>query len=284
VQWQDGPWFTSCNINYEERMCSNGSVIRWERSGAEDPKVFLSGYSASSPSVLFSSVPPDACSWSGEPPQTQMYLAAEVFPAGGGAPQGRRLSCQSEQHPEKNWIPFMHGDELYLVSTLVPKVIVRAERGGMGTCDVAYTEDAPLLTALSTIRNLTFLKGTASAFFIDSPTMTPNWPRPHYLALLHYSDQDGPYSYVTHAWRFAPEPPFEVVQISKSLPLTEKHAPPEQHMHVPPDQEEYTAPFAWASGLSVFEDTVVITYGAGDREARALVMTLDRLDQFFAEL
>ena len=36
--------------------------------------------------------------------------------------------------------------------------------------------------------------------------------------------------------------------------------------------------FAFASGLAVKGNTVLVTYGAGDREARALVMTMEKLD------
>jgi hypothetical protein len=41
-------------------------------------------------------------------------------------------------------------------------------------------------------------------------------------------------------------------------------------------------PFAFASGLAVHNGTVMISYGVGDRAARALVLTLDRLDEMFA--
>eukprot|EP00747_Dinoflagellata_sp_TGD_P116671 gnl/TRDRNA2_/TRDRNA2_172440_c3_seq2.p1 gnl/TRDRNA2_/TRDRNA2_172440_c3~~gnl/TRDRNA2_/TRDRNA2_172440_c3_seq2.p1 ORF type:complete len:129 (-),score=24.33 gnl/TRDRNA2_/TRDRNA2_172440_c3_seq2:298-684(-) len=40
-------------------------------------------------------------------------------------------------------------------------------------------------------------------------------------------------------------------------------------------------PHAFVSGLSVYADTVVISYSAGDRDARALVMKMDDLDAMF---
>lgn len=60
-----------------------------------------------------------------------------------------------------------------------------------------------------------------------------------------------------------------MMQVSSPLPLTEA------------ESEIGGIPFAFASGLAVHNGTVVISYGAGDRDARALVLTLERLDQMF---
>jgi len=57
-----------------------------------------------------------------------------------------------------------------------------------------------------------------------------------------------------------------MLQMSSQLPLTEAAAMPNG------------VQFAFASGLAVKGNTVIITYGAGDRDARALVMTLEKLD------
>ena len=54
--------------------------------------------------------------------------------------------------------------------------------------------------------------------------------------------------------------------MSSQLPLSEVAATPNG------------VPFAFASGLAVKGNTVLVTYGAGDREARALVMTMEKLD------
>ena len=52
--------------------------------------------------------------------------------------------------------------------------------------------------------------------------------------------------------------------MSSQLPLSEAAATPNG--------------VAFASGLAVKGNTVLVTYGAGDREARALVMTMEKLD------
>ena len=54
--------------------------------------------------------------------------------------------------------------------------------------------------------------------------------------------------------------------MSSQLPLSEAAATPNG------------VAFAFASGLAVKGNTVLVTYGAGDREARALVMTMEKLD------
>lgn len=277
VEWKRAPWLTACSVNSETWNVDKGTLVRWEMDGPEDAQLFVSGFgSGRMPriSLLFSSFPPDACFWTSSQPQVQMYLAAEALPDPSRPAQGEHLSCQSVFHSEKNWIPFLHGETLYFFSTLNPQTVMKTSLNG--TCEKVHSEKSPLLSELSVAQNNTFLKGSATAVFVDSPGLTPWLPRPHYLGLLHYSDQQGPYSYVTHAFRFEPDPPFRVLQLSDSLPLTEKHAPPEQG-------SDFTAPFAWASSLSLFEDTVVIGYGAGDKTSRALVLTLERLDQFFAD-
>ena len=55
-----------------------------------------------------------------------------------------------------------------------------------------------------------------------------------------------------------------ILQVSSQLPLSEAAATPND--------------VAFASGLAVKGNTVLVTYGAGDREARALVMTMEKLD------
>ena len=57
-----------------------------------------------------------------------------------------------------------------------------------------------------------------------------------------------------------------ILQVSSQLPLSEAAAMPNG------------VAFAFASGLAVKGNTVLVTYGAGDREARALVMTMEKLD------
>jgi len=114
------------------------------------------------------------------------------------------------------------------------------------------------------------IRGSAQAVLVDDPALTPNWPKAHFLALLHVVDKaTGRYAHF--AYRFQAEPPFQILQISSQLPLKAAF----------PDAAAASEAFAFASGLVVWQGTVVISYGAGDRDARALVLTLGRLDELF---
>ena len=77
--------------------------------------------------------------------------------------------------------------------------------------------------------------------------------RRHYVALLHTRDARG--SYTTLAYKFAAQPPFGVLGVSRPLPLQ-------------------AGPFAFASGLALVGDKVVVTYGVADVESRALACAL----------
>jgi predicted GH43/DUF377 family glycosyl hydrolase len=89
---------------------------------------------------------------------------------------------------------------------------------------------------------------------------------PHYLSIFHVVSPTGHYAHFLY--RFAADPPFDVLQVSQQLPLMSA-------------MSTNGVPVAFASGIMVTEDTVVITYGAGDLESRALVFDVDRLATFF---
>ncbi|CAJ1415009.1 unnamed protein product, partial [Effrenium voratum] len=112
------------------------------------------------------------------------------------------------------------------------------------------------------------LRGSAQAVYVDEPDITANLMKPHFLGLFHVADLKVR-RYAHYAYRFSPEPPFAILQVSKPLPL----------LGLPP--EVGSAPFAFASGLAVHGDQVILSYAAGDREPRAMLMSLGRLDAFF---
>jgi predicted GH43/DUF377 family glycosyl hydrolase len=108
---------------------------------------------------------------------------------------------------------------------------------------------------------------------VDDVVATPNLPRKHYLALLHVVDPENK-SYANFAYRFLPDPPFSILQVSSQLPLAALSAEEGSKVHG-------RVPFAFASGLALSNLTIMITYGSGDRESRALMLTLQRLDRMF---
>jgi hypothetical protein len=89
----------------------------------------------------------------------------------------------------------------------------------------------------------------------------------HYLGIFHAQSKEG--EYLHFAYRFASQPPFEILQVSEQLPLLGRRSSTSRY------------PFAFATGLVVIRNTVFIAYGSGDRESRLLAMNLEELDSYF---
>jgi len=220
--------------------------------------------------VAFSSLPPlgeDGCA-EGED-VSQMYIADGVDITGSEEDVGHRLTCGQTDVAEKNWIPFTHSGKLHFVYSPLPHTIVTAQPDG--ACDQAYTSDFAPLQHLKRENPSLVVRGSGEAVFINDTEATPSLPRPHFLAVLHMKESDKSETYAHFAYRFSAEPPFNILQVSSQLPL----------LTARPIEKSGEA-FAFVSGLTVVNRTVAISYGAGDRDARALVLTLDRLDEMFS--
>merc|ERR1712187_828508 len=250
----------------------NATLIRKVVTGPEDPRLIAMGNSTSSKvRMAFNSLPPlgpDGCR-ANDTGVSQMYLASSVDPL---EPEeqtvGRHLGCGHTDVAEKNWIPFTYEDQLYFIYSPSPHVVVRAQDDG--SCeDGVYSTNFPPLVNLARNNSAYRIRGSGQAVLINDTQATPNLPRAHYLALMHVYDTQT-HHYANFAYRFGAEPPFAVLQVSEELPLMEAAS-----------DESAMPAFAFASGLTVQNRTIVIAYGAGDRDARGLVMTLDRLDEFF---
>lgn len=270
------PWTQLCAA--ETYLAFNNTLLRYVVTGPEDPKLLpVNG----SMTLVFDSNPPQVygnCSAARK--LTQMYMATGVDASKPGrASEGTHLKYgQSDvvenrleataSIAEKNWIPFEYGNSTFFAYSPSPHVIISTTDDGT-VSDVASTSYLPFNLVMSGHSELN-IRGSGQAAYIDDASATPNLPRAHYLALLHIYDATAG-SYAHFAYRFSPHPPFSVLQVSQQLPLMTTVSP----------QRPNAAAFAFASGLLVVNRTVAISYGAGDADARALVMTLDRLDEFF---
>mmetsp|Transcript_120371 Transcript_120371/g.286015 ORF Transcript_120371/g.286015 Transcript_120371/m.286015 type:complete len:1363 (-) Transcript_120371:278-4366(-) len=267
-----GNWEDLCVA--ETWIAKNNTVIRHIVTGPQDPKVVSAG--AGGLAIAFDSNPPKSddgilCQRNAQgfaDAATQMYLAMGFKPAKPGAPTAAyRLGYGHADVAEKSWIPFIYKESVFFIYTPLPHVVLSSTHDGQSE-KVFSTTFRPLLRVLQDNPHVR-IRGSAQAVFVHNSQETPNLARPHYLALLHMFDTStGRYAH--YAYRFAAEPPFMMLQLSSKLPLMEAAATPGG------------VPFAFASGLAVHNNTVVITYGAGHRDVRALVMTLDRLDEMFA--
>jgi len=249
----------------------NKTLLRLVRTGPEDPKIFEHD---SSMAIAFSSLPPLGANGCGADPKQfplgnvhQMYLAAGVDPQQPEkAVVGNRMSCQFKRLDEKNWIPFEKGGMLHFVYEPQPHKIMVARADGQ--CAEGFRTNFLPLQRLQQEKPHFKIRGNAQAVYVNDPKVTANLPAAHYLAIMHiYDMQTGRYSHF--AYRFSANPPFEILQISEELPI-ESLRP----------SAGGTA-MAFVSGLALDGRAVMISYGAGDRDARALVMTLERLDALF---
>ncbi|CAJ1351637.1 unnamed protein product [Effrenium voratum] len=244
----------------ETFLPENNTLLRKVTTGPEDPKLLYSDGLA----VLFNSIPPrgrDGCA----PAETvsQMYLA-HLGASPAVETTGQRLGCGFRDQDEKNWIPFAYQGKLHLIYTPGPHKVVAVDSEG---CRDLYETAFEPLKRLQERHPELKARGSGQAVLVNG-THTPNLPYPHYLALLHLAKPStGEYKHF--AYRFSAEPPFAMLQISSELPL--QTAAPARGGAV----------FAFGSGLLLQDETVVISYGAGDLEPRALVMNLQRLDDMF---
>ncbi|CAL1139698.1 unnamed protein product, partial [Cladocopium goreaui] len=261
-------WRDLCVV--ERWIPSNKTLMRLVVTGPEDPKIVTTGTGYE---IAFDSQPPKSVTTCRRNTKgmldsvAQMYLASGVQNTERWRPtRAYRLSYGPYDVAEKNWIPFVYQGKTYFVYTPVPHVIVSAKEEGESK--MLYSTTFHPLHQLRQKWPQVEIRGSAQAILVDAPNLTQNLPRPHYLALLHLFDTSTK-RYAHHAYRFQHEPPFMILQVSSQLPLSEAAATPNG------------VAFAFASGLAVKGNTVLVTYGAGDREARALVMTMEKLDAFF---
>jgi len=264
-------WEDLCVV--DKYIPSNNTLLRHRVTGPEDPKVIAQ---TNNVALVFSSLPPslgDEANCRRNPKTgtlsalTQMYVASANPSTPSAEATGYRLTYGQTEVAEKNWVPFVKDSTLHFVYKPTPHVILTADF--LGESALAYSTDfRPLKQIVEDYPSIS-VRGSGDAVYVDDVDATPNQPRAHYLALLHLHDANTN-RYAHFAYRFTAEAPFSILQLSEQLPLTEA------------EPTIGAQPFAFASGLAVQGRTVIITYGAGDRDARALVMTLDRLDEMFS--
>jgi len=258
----------------EKWIPQNKTWLRLVVTGPEDSRVFQRFPTIGGPGVdiAFNSYPPlgrNGCP-KGES-VSQMYLAEGVDPTSPRTPTfGYHLSCGESDRPEKNWIPFEHKGGLFLVYSIQPHVVVEALQDGR--CSKQHYSSFSPLVSLQAKYPSVAIRGSTQAILVDDPDATPRLRKPHYLALIHLVDVHTN-QYAHFAYRFNYEAPFQILQVSSQLPLFAGR----------PDGASKQG-FAFASGLALRNQQVIITYAAGDSDARALVMPLQRLDVMFADM
>jgi len=308
MAWE--PWHGENLCQREKYLPENRTLIRMTVTGPEDPKVIpltwrdpgycdVTATDCSKPrsardwcstsqehcsichwrwcgmdevQIAFSSYTPKVGRGCESRDVTQMFLATGVdVNKPDEASRGFHLKCGQWNHNEKNWIPFQYGGHTYIVYSLVPHLVQELVYDGAGSCGSQWRTVFPPLAEFTEKHAGKAIRGSAQAVYVNAPDVTRSVPAPHFLGLFHVADLKEQ-RYWHYAYRFAVEPPFQIIQVSKALPLLTLQPHPGSGL-----------PFAFASGLAVHDNQVTITYAAGDREPRALVMSLSRLEQLFHE-
>jgi len=268
------------NLCTRERYISeNKTLMRFVVTGPEDPKVFrLKDDSRRSSDIAFVSYQPrdgqEGCPTDGKA-WPQMYLAQGlVAHVPGEHTAGHWLNCGSAKRAEKNWIPFEWRRELYFVYSISPHAVMKVnydkETAAPVSCGSHILSTHLPLVRLQYENPDYVISGSGQAVFVDHPNSTPYLPRSHFLALFHVK-RPSTKEYSHFAYRFSDNPPFQVLQVSTQLPL---------RVLTSKDDSGKTA-FAFASGLALQDGIVAVTYSAGDRESRVLLLTLEKLDALF---
>lgn len=268
-------WSSKGLCSREKWLPKNKTLVRLIVTGPEDPKPFIATPAGSQEprvDLMFNSYPPKSSKGEdcGKRGVSQVYLTRGVdadLPA--QANKAAHLKCGHIDRAEKNWIPFDLKGISYVVYSVFPHKVIELPKDGASRCGQRYSSVFPPFARLQEKMIDVAIRGSAQAVFVDDADNTPNLPLPHFVGLLHMADTKTR-RYAHYAYRFQPEPPFPIVQLSRQLPL----------QTLPPNTGSETE-FAFASGLAVRDGKVMITYASGDRDPRALLLSLERLDEFF---
>ena len=252
-------------------------------TGAEDPKVFSLPSWINPPSsrsqewaMLFSSLPPvnlipggaSGCDGTSKA-SVQMYVSMgvpQLFSGGNSEdrafrgqpksslPAGVLLMCGRRNRDEKNWIPFNVGLASHFVYSISPHVVLTA-RPTDGECIKAYST-----SAFSPLNDLASKVGEGK---IRGSATAERFGPDRFLALMHTKLEIGR-GYTTMAYMFSDKPPFEIIAVSRPIPLSGYGK-------------------AFASGLKVLNNgsRILISYGVADKQSRAMMMTLQTLRDLF---
>lgn len=146
-----------------------------------------------------------------------------------------------------------------------------------GDCVVRFTTVASASSGIHALPSNIRVSGGPQAVLVTSPA-SPRL-RPYFLGVLHQRQRPKGSDwgvYVHWAYAFSRLPPFQVLGVSKVLPLVSR---PQELDSANP--RENRAKIAFASGLVVQQDTgmVVVAYGAGDDRSLLYKVPLAELEE-----
>merc|ERR1712079_101355 len=119
-------------------------------------------------------------------------------------------------------MPFEREGKLYMVYSIEPHVVKEVlryrEQRAVYPCGRSYNSHFPPLASLQAQQPGVAVRGSAQTLYVNDINRTKKLPAPHYLSFMHVVDLSVK-RYAHFAYRFSPEPPFEILQVSKQLEL-----------------------------------------------------------------
>lgn len=184
--------------------------------------------------------------------------------------QERHIGSMPRREVQKNYSPFVYQDKLYMTYTIVPHVVLSVDPS-TGKANVAFNTSGDALAPLSRDFPGADFRGGSAAVLVDLTKIygATTELRAAYVAVFHFQHPHGHYRHFLYS--IEAQPPFAVLSYSCELPL-----------RTLPHYIQPTAlpKVAFATGLVVVGDRVLVSYGAGDKEGRIWVGRLSALGLF----
>jgi predicted GH43/DUF377 family glycosyl hydrolase len=182
----------------------------------------------------------------------------------------RHAESLPHREMQKNYSPFVWRDKLYATYSLVPHVVLRIDVD-TGKADLAFNTSGDALAPLAHCYPRAVFRGGSEAVLVDLSALNgPNTElQAAYIAVFHFQYPDGHYRH--HLYAFEAGPPFALLSFSCELPLRTlpHYMQPNVFPHV-----------AFATGIIILGDRILVSYGSGDSEARIWVGNLSMLRIF----
>jgi predicted GH43/DUF377 family glycosyl hydrolase len=250
-----------------------------EATGPEDPRVFVlkeEFYVMFSSRALHSGAA-HACSTDAQTRQSMVKL--KVFHEVDrrtdikiGVVREFSMSAQDMSQHEKNWMPFVHSDQLLFVQYIKPYVVLSLSRSELSSGkDNVFLPRYSISTDSDAIPtwNISFGGGTP-LILSKMPSYLASSGDVCYVGVFHV--QISHRCYENFAFIASAIPPFRIRRLSRALPL----------LRLPRGfKSPKSSSIAFVTGLSIWQDRVIMSYGSGDTTARVSALSLTDFFKYF---
>jgi hypothetical protein len=186
-------------------------------------------------------------------------------------PVPMRLADESKRYEgrkgiwEKNWMAFVHSNELYITYQLTPWHLVYKYVSPTQPLQLAHATTSDVIKQRFPKGKL---HGGPPVVYVPASLTTTG--KGYYLGVLHARRRTETGLEMPHYfYKMAPQPPFQLIAVSK--------------VQLPFVMVEGKQQFAFASGLWLDPTTglIVLSYGSSDAVARGMVLQVHEVDGMF---